>query len=57
MNLIGSWVSLKSHNYIDGAQIAEQFGAEIKEQFGSIRETRSLRIAICHSKEQDLRLN
>lgn len=56
MNVITSWVSFKSHNYIDGAEMAELSGTEAKQQWEDTEETRSLEIPKCHSKEQDLRL-
>lgn len=57
MNLITSWVSLKSRNCFEGAQIAELSGSQMKQWFEDIRERKCLKIAMCHSKEQDLRLN
>lgn len=41
----------KSHNYTDGAQIAELCGPEMKQLFEDIRERRCLKTAMCHSKE------
>lgn len=55
MNVIASWVSFKSRNYIDGAEMAELSGAEAKQQWDDTEETRSLESPRCHSKEQDLR--
>lgn len=57
VNLITSWASLTSLNYIDGAQTAQLSGPEMKQQFEDIRERRCLKIAMCHSKDQESRLN
>lgn len=46
MILITPWVSLKSHNYIDGAQIAEPSSPEAKQQFEKIKERKCLKIAV-----------
>lgn len=46
MNLITSRVSLKFHNYIDGAQTAELSSPEIKQKFEDIMERRYLKISL-----------
>lgn len=46
MNLITSWVSLKFHNYIDGAQTAELSSPEMKQKFENIMERRYFKIAV-----------
>ena len=56
MNLITSWVSLQSCNYIDGAKIAKLSGPEMRQPL-EVMETRFSKTPGCGSEEQDLRLH
>lgn len=52
MNLITSRVSLKFHNYIDGAQTAELSSPEMQQKFEDIMERRYLKIAVSLKKSR-----